>query len=185
MQKVTASSTAEGLLGALEPRWSHVRGVAEVADRITTLSGCGRAVVDAAWLHDIGYAPTVSRTGFHPLDGATFLAEQGFAKDVVGLVAFHTGAEFEARERSLVRELNRFHRPDQDDLDALILADLSVSPRGLRVHPEDRIAEILGRYPGSDPVHRAVSRSRNYLLTSAARAALATGSPDEWGFAAA
>lgn len=185
MQKVTASSTAEGLLGALEPRWSHVRGVAEVADRITTLSGCGRAVVDAAWLHDIGYAPTVSRTGFHPLDGATFLAEQGFAKDVVGLVAFHTGAEFEARERGLEHQLGRFPRPDQNLLDGLILADLSVSPEGNRVHPRARVEEILSRYPRTDPVNRAVTRSKDYLMACATRAAIATGSPNEWGFAAA
>ncbi|MFC8503156.1 HD domain-containing protein [Pedococcus sp. NPDC057267] len=185
MREVSAMHTAEGLLAQQEPRWSHVRGVAAVAERITTLAGWGRDVVDAAWLHDIGYGPTVSQTGFHPLDGASFLAREGFSENIVGLVAFHTGAEFEAQERSLLGELHRFRRPDQAELDALILADLSVSPEGARVHPKARIAEILDRYSTSDPVHRAVTRSREYLLACATRAALATGSPDEWGFAAA
>ena len=29
----------------------------------------------AAWLHDIGYAPAVDDTGFHPLDGARYLRD--------------------------------------------------------------------------------------------------------------
>jgi hypothetical protein len=70
-------------------------------------------------------------------------------------------------------------------LDALILADLAVSPTGSPVRPLARIAEILTRYPVSDPVHRAVTRSQDYLMECAARAAAATGSPHEWGFAAA
>ena len=29
----------------------------------------------AAWLHDIGYAPSLVATGFHPLDGARYLRD--------------------------------------------------------------------------------------------------------------
>jgi hypothetical protein len=31
-------------------------------------------LVAAAWLHDIGYAPELAKTGFHPLDGSAALA---------------------------------------------------------------------------------------------------------------
>lgn len=185
MDARAAKLTAENLLTALEPRWTHVQGVAAAASLIVSQSRLEPAVVEAAWLHDIGYAPELHRTGFHPLDAANFLAARDFSDEVVGLVAFHTGAEFEARERKLEPALKRFRRPSQSHLDALILADLCVSPCGLRVQPEHRIEEILSRYPASDPVHRAVTRSRAYLLACATRAALATGSPDEWGFAAA
>ena len=178
-----ADLLAERLLSGLEPRWSHVRGVVEVARRLTKATpGLDPAVVEAAWLHDIGYAATLSRTGCHPLDGAAYLAANGFSAQVVRLVAFHTGAEFEARERGLGQLLEGFPRPEQRELDALTLADLSVSPQGLRVHPAERIAEILDRYASTDSVHRAVGRSKDYLMDCAARAAAETGSPEEWGF---
>ena len=40
---------------------------------------CGRAEVltQAAVLHDVGYAPDVAITGFHPLDGARHLSRSG------------------------------------------------------------------------------------------------------------
>lgn len=45
-------------------------------------------LVAAAWLHDIGYAPSVRQTGFHPLDGAMFARSAGFGELVASLVAF-------------------------------------------------------------------------------------------------
>ena len=53
-------------------------------------------LVAAAWLHDIGYAPGLAVSGFHPADGARFVRSQGFPELVVSLVAFHTGAVIEA-----------------------------------------------------------------------------------------
>lgn len=184
--QLRAAITAQSVLGRTEPRWAHVQAVAATVARIVNQSpGVSDAVVDAAWLHDVGYGPSVARTGFHALDGARFLAAEAWSPEIVSLVAFHTGAEFEAEERGLAEELRAFAWPEPADLDALILADLSVSPTGLRVHPRDRISEILTRYESSDPVHRAVSRSQGYLLACASRAAVATGSPHEWGFAVA
>jgi len=40
------------------------------------------ALVASAWLHDIGYAPALRRTDFHPLDGALFLRRKGWPKAV-------------------------------------------------------------------------------------------------------
>jgi putative nucleotidyltransferase with HDIG domain len=50
----------------------------------------------AALLHDIGYAPGLVRTGFHPIDGATFLQAEGVAEEIVSLVAHHSSALTEA-----------------------------------------------------------------------------------------
>jgi putative nucleotidyltransferase with HDIG domain len=52
-------------------------------------------------LHDIGYAPSLVATGFHPVDGARFLRAQGTPEVVVSLVAHHSGAVFEAEQRGL------------------------------------------------------------------------------------
>jgi hypothetical protein len=96
------------------------------------------AIVDAAWLHDIGHSPAVSSSGFHPLDGARWLREQGFSMDTCSLVAWHTGAIHEARERGLEDELRaEFATPAPSALDALTWADLTSSPTGDIVSPTE------------------------------------------------
>jgi hypothetical protein len=89
----------------------------------------------------------------------------------VSLVAYHTGAEFEAFERGLDSELRVFDRPDQAALDALTLADLTTDPAGGVVGVDERLAEILQRYPADHPVHRAIEKSSPYLRECAQRAA--------------
>jgi HD superfamily phosphodiesterase len=37
----------------------------------------GDVLVAAAFLHDVGYAPSLNRLGFHPGDGARFLRGHG------------------------------------------------------------------------------------------------------------
>ena len=130
----------------------------------------GSAVLPAAWLHDIGYAPELLATGMHSIDGARFLNDAGAPDEVVSLVAFHTGAVFEAEERGLLEQLTQFTAPNEDDLDLLILADLLSSPRGQRVTVPQRLDEILRRYERQHPVHRAVTRSRGHLEQTARRA---------------
>lgn len=134
-------------------------------------------VASAAWLHDIGYASELVRSGMHAIDGAAYLDLHGAPDLVVSLVAFHTGAEYEADERGLIDELIQFDRPPQDALDVLILADLITGPDGSRVAVSDRLDDIFDRYALEHPVHRAVTRSRDYLEDSAARAASRVGHP--------
>ena len=163
---------AKSCFGDNGDRWLHVRGVAELATQLRDKDlGLSDAVVAAAWLHDVGYAPELTQTGFHPIDGARWLRRQGVPEGVVALVAYHSGASFEAEERKLVVELAKFPEPDPDQLDMLTLVDLAVGPTGERVSVESRLDEILARYPADDPVHRAVTRSRSSLIQSAERAA--------------
>jgi hypothetical protein len=146
-------------------RWLHVARVAATL-RETASS---EHVVAAGWLHDVGYAPAAARTGLHPLDGAHYLAEHGWSRPIVSLVAYHTGAEYEASERELSTAFEAFERPRQDELDLLSWADLTSGPTGEQVSVEWRLAEILERYSPGDPVHDAVFRSSEYLRTCAAR----------------
>lgn len=168
---IAARELAQARLAPLPRRWAHTIGVARAADHYSTrLAPAGRtAVTAAAWLHDIGYAPSLIDTGFHPLDGARYLSREGFHPVIVSLVAHHTGADSEAYERGLLAELAGFPSSVRPLLDVLTAADLSTSPTGEPVHPEARIAEILTRYQPHDPVHRAVTHSRTQLLAAASR----------------
>jgi putative nucleotidyltransferase with HDIG domain len=168
---VRARAIAEERLAELPHRWDHVRGVAATAERLAVGLDAddADAVVTAAWLHDVGYAPSVRLTGFHPIDGALFVRAQRFPEIVVSLVAYHTGAVFEARERGLSDALAELSKPPRLLLDVLTGADMTTSPQGCLVRAEDRISEILSRYPGDDPVHRAIERAAPSLLAAAAR----------------
>ena len=165
-----AEQLATRLLADLPVRLAHVRGVAGIASEIADRAPISELVVSAAWLHDIGYARPLAQTGFHALDGARYLASRGAPGVVVSLVAYHSGARYEAVERGMDESLARFAAPAERDLDILTLADLSTAPDGARVSVEDRLAEILARYPVDDPVHEAVQRSGDELRTRAARA---------------
>lgn len=168
-----ARELAQELLVGMPARLAHVEGVASTARSW----GVPRAVESAAWLHDIGYADLLHRTGMHAIDGALYLDLGGAPREVVSLVAFHTGAEYEADERGLVDQLIQFDRPRQDLLDLLILADLVTDPSGRRVDVTERLDEICTRYEPRHPVHRAVTRSRSYLQECVERAALRVGYP--------
>jgi hypothetical protein len=175
-----AAQLAETYLAGMGPRWAHVQSVGRLAATLTASGHVSEVVSAAAWLHDLGYAPSLVRTGFHPVDGALFLQESGAPVELVGLVAHHTAARFEAEERSLSDALAALPMPGSEDLDALTLVDLVVDPSGAHTSPCRRLDEVLTRYGPDDPVHRAISRSRPYLLESAARARRRLGLPDEW-----
>src|SRR3954451_1292946 len=144
-----AAALSERLLAPLGRRWRHVEGVARRAGTLSSLASAAErpAVVTAAWLHDVGYAPEIVVTGLHPLDGARYLRSEGWPELVVCLVAHHTGAEVEAEERGLSRELAEFDRPPEPLLDLVTTADLTTSPDGEEVDPEQRLAEIVHSCP--------------------------------------
>ena len=164
-----ARHLAESVLDGSGGRLQHVRRVGVLAEQLTVALSLGPQVAEAAWLHDVGYGGSVVITGFHSLDGATWLAARGWAPTVVSLVAFHSGAAVEAEQRGLIEQLAGFPLPEAEDLDALDFCDLTTGPDGSSVGVEERISEILGRYPADDPVHRAVLLSRAELVASVQR----------------
>lgn len=154
----------------LPSRWTHTKAVAMKAATYAGILAPDRAdeIVAGAELHDIGYAAAARRTGFHPIDGAQFV--QRCAPDlasVAGLIAYHTGAYFEASERGLIAELRQFTFPDELDLAILSCADLCTGPDGSTVDPAERLGEVLERYGSDHPVHRAIVRSRPWLIAQA------------------
>jgi hypothetical protein len=156
------------LAEALPGRWVHTQGVAAQARALGPVLGWDTDLIEAAgWLHDIGYAPALAVTGFHPLDGARYLRDRtGAAPAVCALVAHHSGAVAEAAERGLSEPLLAefpLHGHGEQII-ALTYCDFTTGPRGERLSPQERIAEILSRYEPGSAVHRAVQASAPQLL---------------------
>jgi predicted hydrolase (HD superfamily) len=81
-------------------------------------------------LHDIGYAPTIQETDFHPLGGGLYLREQGWDERLAALVAHHSGTRFVPVERGFAALMADFDFVDDAVTDALTYADQTVGPRG-------------------------------------------------------
>ena len=160
-----AAELAESLLLPLGNRWLHTQAVAARAREVSTaVSPADRdLLVAAAWLHDIGCAPQLRDTGFHPLDGARHLEALGAPARLVRLVAHHSGAAYEAAGRGLSTELAVYRREHSAVLDALIFADMTTGPAGQYFDPDARMDDILVRYEPRSEVHNAISRARPHL----------------------
>ena len=156
----------------LPRRWAHVQGVANTARTLAGVLGRNAdLLVAAAILHDVGYAPNLAGTRFHPLDGARYLRDVEHADATLcRLVAHHSCAIIEAEERGLASELAREFKPAPRDLaDALIYCDMTTGPDGQRMPIGQRLAEIRARYGPADLVTRALARSAPQLEAATAR----------------
>jgi hypothetical protein len=161
-----ATNEATRRLAQLGRRLTHVLAVAERAHTIgpPTVGDASATLVTAALLHDIGYAPELATTGFHPLDGARFRRTAGLPHVAV-LVAHHTGARREAALRGLLPELlGEFPYRDSVMQRALSYCDLTTGPDGTRTNVEDRVSEIVLRYGNDHVVSRAIRRGRPEFL---------------------
>jgi putative nucleotidyltransferase with HDIG domain len=176
----SARVLAESLLAAELPvRWIHTQAVAAQARTLRPVLGADTEVVEsAAWLHDIGYAPALQRTGFHPLDGACYLRDLPFGDACLWtLVAHHSCASIEADERGL-GDVLRSEFPATGDHAARLIAaitycDMTAGSRGELVSVDARITDILDRYEQNDVVYRAVTTAAPQLREQAALVAAA------------
>jgi len=168
-----AEAVARSLLKKpLPQRWAHSQGVAAQARTLAPILGrYADAVIAAAWLHDVGYAPGLHDSGFHPLDGARYLrAVQHASPLVCQLVAHHSCAAIEAAERGLAADLFRDFKPVSRMLaDALVYCDMTTGPQGQPMVVEGRLAEIRSRYGADHVVTRSLARSAPDLAAPVAR----------------
>lgn len=161
------------LAGTLPPRWQHVQAVAERARSFRRVYEReeARLLVASAYLHDVGYAPGVKETGFHPLDGARHLRRLGFDERIVGLVAHHSCADIEATfhhlEHHLRREFPIDHRLPHD---ALLYCDLTTGPNGEPLSIDDRLIDIRARYGPEHLVTRFIDVAEPEMRAAVARA---------------
>ncbi|MEV8517445.1 HD domain-containing protein [Dactylosporangium sp. NPDC051484] len=170
-----ARSVAETELAeALPRRWAHSLGVAQRAVRLMAVLREDECVLlaSAAVLHDVGYAPRLATTGFHPLDGARFLRDAHRADDrLVRLVANHSSALLEAEERGLRGALEAEFPllEDQRLVDALVWCDMTTTPDGEPTTAEARVAEILARYGAGSVVGRFIRRASPEIFAAVRR----------------
>ncbi|POG47298.1 phosphohydrolase [Streptomyces sp. ZL-24] len=164
---------AAELSSPLPRRWTHVQEVAERAIEVRSVLGeDADLVLASATLHDVGYAPRLAVTGFHPLDGARFLRdEHGADERLVRLVANHSFALLEAEERGLREELvTEFPLLEEPLLvDALVYCDMTTTPDGDRTTAQDRVAEIRSRYGDDSVVGRFIRRAAPEIFASVER----------------
>jgi hypothetical protein len=124
----------------------------------------------SAWLHDIGYAPSLAVTGFHPLDGARWLRSEGFDERVTNLVANHSCAHLEAAERGLAAQLAaEFPREDSAIADALWYADMTTGPDGQDFEVTVRLGEIQVRYGPEHLVTRFILKATPEIVAAVRR----------------
>jgi len=162
----------ELLEAALPRRWAHTQGVAERAASLRPVLGARTdTLIAAAYLHDIGYAPSLVDTGFHPLDGARYLRDVVKADETLcRLVAHHTCAVNEARERDLLDALTgEFGAEGPELIDALTYCDMTTGPDGRPVAVADRLAEIHSRYGPDHLVSRSITASTPCILSAVAK----------------
>jgi hypothetical protein len=167
-------------------RWAHSRVVASRAQEIAAVvDPVDRSLlVAAAYLHDVGHAPELVTSGFHPLDGARWLQEQGFDR-LAGLVAHHTGARFEAEARGLTAAMSPFPVECSVVSDALTYSDLTTGPAGEPVSVAERLGEIERRYGRASLVVRALEQASETLLAMVERTEQRLSYRPDGGFIAA
>lgn len=113
--------------------WAQSERAAHQADTAVKLLDRprGEIIVAAAWLHALGESPSVSSTGFAPVDGAVHLLAEGWPTPVVNLVAHQGQARliapaFDATERLAL--FDRIQGWPSDILDHSIVMALPDDP---------------------------------------------------------
>lgn len=161
----------EKLADVLPRRWAHVQGVGRRVHVVVPMFSVDDAelLTGAALLHDIGYAPDVVDTGFHPLDGARYLRGVGGPNRLVNLVAHHSCAVLEAELWGLSGELAEFEDEKTALRDALWWADMTTTPDGGETNVAKRVAEIQCRYGPDDLVSRFIRRAWDDLNAAVKR----------------
>ena len=177
-----ARGLAEELLAEPLPRrWAHSQGVGHLAELLADiLAEDAELLAAAAWLHDIGYAPELVKTGMHQLDGARYLRDVANADPrICSLVAHHTCAYIEAKNRGLHAVLEQEFPPINGLLaDALTYCDMATTPDGELTDVKDRLAEILDRYGEGTLVFETMIEASPFIFEAAQRVTKLIGAGD-------
>ncbi|MBX7432010.1 HD domain-containing protein [Mycobacterium sp. Y57] len=152
-------------------RLSHVEAVATRSEvlAVTVPVAEAEALVAAGWLHDIGYLPALRQSGFHPLDGALYLRDEGWPGTVCDLVAHHSGSRFVAKVWELTDELRTFEFVEDASSDVLTTADNTAQQDGSFITVSKRLREKLARHGPTSPGALANPQRDDYIRAAAAR----------------
>lgn len=150
--------TRNALAKEFPKRWEHSQGVAMkaayLADRLPLTSHEKELLVNAAWMHDIGYA---YNRGFnwHPLDGAVTLRRWEMP-EIASLIAWHSTAQEEAEIIGLSLALSSYPHPTGLVPDALTYADMTVGSAGQPLTPDERLTDVVKSHGRNSPQATAI-----------------------------
>jgi hypothetical protein len=117
-------------------------------------------LLQACYLHDIGYSPKLNQYHYHPLDGAVFAAKQGYPKCIIASILFHSCAyEGVCYSRDDLRQLYEDHFVLLDDLDHMFIdlvsyCDLHTSSNGEHTQLDQRVKDVVDRYGNTHEVSK-------------------------------
>ncbi len=120
-------------------------------------------------MNDIGYAPTVRDSGFHPLGGANYLIGHGYPPVLAELVVHHFGAWFVADVRGLSDELRRYGFQEDGVSDALTTRVRVSGRMAPRCRCRSGSRRSWDRHRPDSPNARTRSRREPHLCAAAAR----------------
>src|SRR5260370_20846699 len=165
-----ASEHATHYTSSLGNRWLHVQGVVEQALHVGEIFDEEERsyLIAAAYVHDIGYAPELQQTGLHSIDGALWLRSHNQER-LASLTAYHSGTWFQAQLHGLLPDLEQFSREQSMVADALDYCDMTTGPAGARISFEERIKDILVRYPEPHIVAQATHQAKPSLSQAVER----------------
>lgn len=145
-------------------RLAHMRQACRTATRLAEQMNydaeTAEKVITAALFHDIGYSEKLGKTGFHPLDGAAYLAHCGAPEDIVMAVLWHSSTPVEIESMPEMKEIySRFPGPDYacPIYKAVAYCDFRTSPVGESFSFGQRIVELENRF-GMDSLPPAIAR---------------------------
>jgi hypothetical protein len=168
-----AADLTHDILDSDPDRLAHSKAAARRAEflTLTVEPECAALLVAAAWLHDIGYAPRLRDTGFHPIDGARHLQTIGWPPAICNLVAHHSGARFVASILHLDRQLEAYPFSQDAVSDALTVADQTIGPKGQAMTLDERMSDMLKRHGPNSPNALAHPQREPYIRAAAMRVA--------------
>lgn len=159
-------------------RYAHILGVVNMMQELCQKRSIPKKqtewLIQSAFLHDIGYSPTLANHQYHPVDGTIFAYEQGFPKPVLAAVLFHSEA---MRTRSLSSAIVTLYeknyplldKKDQFFIDMITYCDLHCSPHGQRVTLDERVNEVVVRYGADHEVSQQMLHNMKYYLRTVER----------------
>ncbi len=162
---VLNDETASSFYPEDSTRLAHMRQACRTARRVVSQMGydsklAGR-IVTAALFHDIGYSEKLKNTGFHPLDGAAYLAHCNAPEDIIEAVLWHSSTPVEIESLPEIKKIyDRFPKPQLDGVihDAVRYCDFRTSPIGQSYSFGMRIVELEDRF-GSDSIPPGIARA--------------------------
>lgn len=103
-------------------------------------------------LHDIGYSNKIKITGFHPLDGYTYLKNQLSLEIILPILMHSSAIELVKYENNNIMKiytrkiLNIKNYINKFDIDILSYCDATTNSKGENVSLEERYKDISNRY---------------------------------------